>query len=198
MQMGLVPYPYPFVVGTPDMYARALSTPMVLPSPSHSLYRPTPQASPNTELSNVSSEFYDDESLENERRPVQDRVQPPRDSPMYASVRNESLPAYHEGRYIKEESPEDTSPEVSAVPQEVSLPMASPETKDFMSSLVAGSPWQPVSDSIGVHVKEEERSPVIGPLRRTRASTRSKRMSTIAVDEQDEESKVSDRGYFPR
>ncbi|XP_047495003.1 zinc finger and SCAN domain-containing protein 31-like [Penaeus chinensis] len=194
MQMGLLPYPYPFVVGAPDMYARTLSTPMVLPSPSHPLYRPTPQASPNTELSNVSSEFYDDESLENES-PVQERVQPPQDSPVYPSVRSDSLPAYHDGRYIKQESTEDAQPEASALPQEIRLPMASP---NFMNSLVAGSPWRPVPDSIGVQVKEEERSPVIGPLRRTRASTRAKRTSAVSLDELDEESKVSDRGYFPR
>lgn len=192
--MGFVPYPYPFVVGTPDMYARALSTPMVLPSPSHPLYRPAPQTSPNTELSN-SSGFYDDEALENERRHVENRVQLPRDSPTYGSLRTDNLPVYHE------ESTECAPPLASAVKQEVSLPMASPETTrdsaDFINSLVAGSPWRPVSNSIGVRVKAEERGPEIGPLRRTR-STRSKRTSAIAVDELDEESKVSDSGYFPR
>lgn len=195
MQMGFVPYPYPFVVGTPDMYARALSTPMVLPSPSHPLYRPPPQTSPNTELSNISSGFYDDEALENERRHVENRVQLPRDSPTYGSLRTDNLPVYHE------ESTECAPPLASVVKQEVSLPMASPETTrdsaDFINSLVAGSPWRPVSNSIGVRVKAEERGPEIGPLRRTR-STRSKRTSAIAVDELDEESKVSDSGYFPR
>lgn len=202
MQMGLVPYPYPFVVGAPDMYTRAVSTPMTLPmflpSP-HPHYRPTPSASPNTELKNISSELSDDRLLEDERRPRQSAVQIPRESPVHNSVYTSSVPARPAGMYIKEERSASPSP-----PAAVSLPSPSTEgTKDFINSLNegagGGSSWRPFSDKDSIQVKEEEKSPAIGPVRRTRASTRSKRSSAIAAaDELDEESKVNDRGYFPR